>query len=90
MALVKSTGDYFHGKCGKDEGLRLFVIVKDFLIVLERVCKEVKYAPRTPTRPPKKDEMKMVQSPLPDARQRIFAAIKNRQMEDSSSEDDGP
>ncbi|KAJ6950375.1 formin-likey 2 domain-containing family protein [Populus alba x Populus x berolinensis] len=26
MALVKRTGDYFHGKAGKDEGLRLFVI----------------------------------------------------------------
>uniref|UniRef100_M1AVU2 Formin-like protein n=1 Tax=Solanum tuberosum TaxID=4113 RepID=M1AVU2_SOLTU len=33
MALVKSTGDYFHGNAGKDEGLRLFVIVHDFLNV---------------------------------------------------------
>ncbi|KAI9108490.1 hypothetical protein K1719_020681 [Acacia pycnantha] len=23
MALVRSTGDYFHGKAGKDEGLRV-------------------------------------------------------------------
>ena len=30
MSLVKSIGDYFHGKAGKDEGSRLFVIVRDF------------------------------------------------------------
>ncbi|CAN4104087.1 unnamed protein product [Withania somnifera] len=44
MALVKSTGDYFHGHAKRDEGLQLFVIV----------CKEVKNAPRklnsTPSR----------------------------------------
>ncbi|KAF2285844.1 hypothetical protein GH714_008387 [Hevea brasiliensis] len=38
MALVKSTGDYFHGNAGKDEGLRLFVIVRDFLIILDKFC----------------------------------------------------
>ncbi|CAI9773458.1 unnamed protein product [Fraxinus pennsylvanica] len=37
MALVKSTADYFHGNAGKDEGLRLFVIVRDFLIILEKL-----------------------------------------------------
>uniref|UniRef100_A0A7N0RD56 Formin-like protein n=1 Tax=Kalanchoe fedtschenkoi TaxID=63787 RepID=A0A7N0RD56_KALFE len=42
MALVKSTGDYFHGNAAKDEGLRLFVIVRDFLIMLDKVCSEVK------------------------------------------------
>ncbi|KAL9667715.1 hypothetical protein QQ045_002079 [Rhodiola kirilowii] len=42
MALVKSTGDYFHGNAAKDEGLRLFVIVRDFLIILDNVCNEVK------------------------------------------------
>ncbi|KAL0399283.1 UNVERIFIED_CONTAM: Formin-like protein 5 [Sesamum radiatum] len=50
MALVKSTADYFHGNSGKDEGLRLFVIVRDFLIILDKVCKEVKNAPRKPSR----------------------------------------
>jgi hypothetical protein len=44
MALVKSTADYFHGNAGKDEGLRLFLIVRDFLIILDKVCKEVKEA----------------------------------------------
>lgn len=44
MELVKSTGDYFHGNAGKDEGLRLFVIVRDFLIMLDKTCREVKDA----------------------------------------------
>lgn len=42
MALVKSTADYFHGNAGKDEGLRLFLIVRDFLIILDKVCQEVR------------------------------------------------
>ncbi|KAI4333797.1 hypothetical protein L6164_018559 [Bauhinia variegata] len=42
MALVKSTGDYFHGNSAKDEGLRLFIVVRDFLIMLDKVCRELK------------------------------------------------
>ncbi|XP_024977029.1 formin-like protein 5 [Cynara cardunculus var. scolymus] len=53
MALVKSTADYFHGNAGKDEGLRLFSVVRDFLIILEKVCKELQAAP---IKPPKKKE----------------------------------
>ncbi|KAJ1269761.1 hypothetical protein BS78_06G002000 [Paspalum vaginatum] len=43
-ALVRTTVDYFHGSTGKDEGLRLFVIVRDFLAMLDKVCREVKEA----------------------------------------------
>ncbi|XP_076910864.1 formin-like protein 5 [Bidens hawaiensis] len=53
MALVKSTVDYFHGNVGKDEGLRLFSVVRDFLIILEKVCKEIEAAPIKPLK--KKD-----------------------------------
>ncbi|KAI8007022.1 Rhamnogalacturonan I rhamnosyltransferase 1 [Camellia lanceoleosa] len=60
MALVKSTADYFHGKVGKDERLRLFVFVQDFLIMLDKVCREVKDASRKPNRTPNKDEGSMV------------------------------
>lgn len=42
MVLVKVMGDYFYGKVGKDEGLCLFVIVCDFLIILDKFCKEVR------------------------------------------------
>ncbi|EMS62230.1 Formin-like protein 18 [Triticum urartu] len=34
--MVRSTVDYFHGSKGKDEGLRLFVVVRDFLVILEK------------------------------------------------------
>ncbi|XP_022976403.1 LOW QUALITY PROTEIN: formin-like protein 5 [Cucurbita maxima] len=44
MEMVKSTGDYFHGNAGKDEGLRLFVIVRDFLIMIDKTCREIKDA----------------------------------------------
>ncbi|KAM0010920.1 putative formin, FH2 domain-containing protein [Helianthus debilis subsp. tardiflorus] len=56
MGLVKSTVDYFHGNSGKDEGLRLFSVVRDFLIILEKVCKEIQAAPIKPLK--KKDDQR--------------------------------
>ncbi|KAM1492025.1 formin-like protein 3 [Malus sylvestris] len=41
-ALVKSTADYFHGNAGRDEGIRLFAIVRDFLVILNKICTEVR------------------------------------------------
>ncbi|KAA8526929.1 hypothetical protein F0562_008842 [Nyssa sinensis] len=93
MALVKSTADYFHGNAGKDEGLRLFVTVRDFLIMLDKVCKEVKDAPRKPNRTQNKEGSTMPpssdprQSP-PDPRQWLFPAIRDRRVDYSSSDDD--
>ncbi|KAL8462625.1 hypothetical protein ACS0TY_033603 [Phlomoides rotata] len=83
MTLVKNTADYFHGNSGKDEGLRLFVIVRDFLIILDKVCKEVKSVPQKPTRtaaPPQT-------TPL-DPRHRLFPAIADRRIDTSSSDDE--
>lgn len=112
MAMVKSTGDYFHGNAGKDEGLRLFVIVRDFLIILDKVCREVRLAPKKSTMVQKKEapssdphpppttpsafDMRqppspdLRQSPSPDFHQRLFPAIKDRRMDSSSSDDEGP
>ncbi|PIM99188.1 Rho GTPase effector BNI1 [Handroanthus impetiginosus] len=90
MGLVKSTADYFHGNSGKDEGLRLFVIVRDFLIILDKVCKEVQSAPRKSIR--KEDRVATAtdqrQSGLMDLRQRLFPAITDRRMDTSSSEEE--
>lgn len=92
MALVKSTADYFHGKAGKDEGLRLFVIVRDFLIILEKVCREVRVS--KPLSIPRKEAPTVTDSPkahqaqLPDMRQRLFPAIADRRMDNSDSDDD--
>lgn len=40
--LVKKTADYFHGNAMKDEGIRLFTIVRDFLLILNKVCAEIR------------------------------------------------
>ncbi|XAR67492.1 hypothetical protein NMG60_11002266 [Bertholletia excelsa] len=92
MALVRSTIDYFHGNAGKDEGLRLFVIVRDFLIMLDKVCKEVKDAPRKHNRTPNKEGSTTQPSSEPSRRpnphQRLFPAIRDRRIDYSSSDED--
>lgn len=95
MALVKSTGDYFHGKAGKDEGLRLFVIVRDFLIILDKSCKEVREARGRPVRMARKQGSTASsssetprQTPSLDPRQKLFPAITERRMDQSSSDSD--
>ncbi|XP_011048274.1 PREDICTED: formin-like protein 5 [Populus euphratica] len=94
MALVKGTGDYFHGNAGKDEGLRLFVIVRDFLIILDKVCKEVREAQKRLAKTQKKEASTVSspsnqrQQPLADLRRRLFPAIAERRTEDSSSSSD--
>ncbi|GKV15724.1 hypothetical protein SLEP1_g26483 [Rubroshorea leprosula] len=93
MALVKSTGDYFHGNARRDEGLRLFTIVRDFLIILDKVCKEVREAPRKPTTAQKKEtphnpsppSKSRFAPPSPDPHQKLFPAIAERRMNNSAS-----
>lgn len=96
MALVKSTADYFHGNAGKDEGLRLFLIVRDFLIILDKVCKEVKdtsmksakasYKKETPSVPSSPDTHH--HSSTSDLHRRLFPAIAERRVDYYSSDDD--
>jgi hypothetical protein len=98
MAEVKNTADYFHGNAGKDEGLRLFVIVRDFLLMLDKVCKEVKVSTKTVAiKDPsswKKEPSSMSSSPdthqpsPSDMHRRLFPAIAERRIHDSSSDDD--
>ncbi|CAN6543523.1 unnamed protein product [Malus baccata var. baccata] len=102
MALVKSTGDYFHGNAGKDEGLRLFIIVRDFLIMPDKVFKEVRLAPKKSTKVQKKETPSsdprqpstmpsasdLRQPPSPDLHKRLFPAIQDRRMDNSSSDDE--
>ncbi|KAI5412760.1 Formin-like protein 3, variant 2 [Lathyrus oleraceus] len=91
---VKSTADYFQGNTGKEEGLRLFVIVRDFLVMLNKVCKEVQ-ASTTKTVAAKGSPTSKKEAPSssPDSNQRslsdmhriLFPAISERRIHDSSS-----
>ncbi|PKU77325.1 Formin-like protein 11 [Dendrobium catenatum] len=86
-SLVKLTTDYFHGNAGRDEGLRLFVTVRDFLEVLDKVCKEVRETQRKVMSTSRSKDNTILKS-MSEARQSIFPAIKDRRLEDFSSNDD--
>ncbi|MQM15286.1 hypothetical protein Taro_048226 [Colocasia esculenta] len=87
-SLVKSTTDFFHGNAGKDEGLRLFGIVRDFLGMLDKACEEVRNAQkRVPRTPGKRDAAKVPSLPKS---QKLLFPIRERQLDSSSSDEDSP
>ncbi|XP_042428715.1 formin-like protein 11 isoform X2 [Zingiber officinale] len=85
-SLVKKTIDFFHGNSAKDEGLRLFVIVRDFLLILEKACKEVRETPRKVKQPAPTRENSS-SSPVPSPKLLLFPVIKDRRVDGSSSSD---
>ncbi|KAE8783876.1 Formin-like protein 11 [Hordeum vulgare] len=89
-SMVKSTVDYFHGSTGKDEGLRLFVVVRDFLAMLDKVCKEVKEASKVAPKKTKTEVTLPSHTPksFQDPRRNLFPAIQDRRADSSSSSSD--
>lgn len=93
-SLVQSTVDYFHGNAGKDEGLHLFAVVRDFLAMVEKVVNEVKKSTTkttknmTSTASSAAQESQQPLSPTNSFQQRLFPAIKQQRRNDSSSSDD--
>ncbi|XP_078441385.1 formin-like protein 11 [Wolffia australiana] len=59
LGLARDVTEYFHGEMGKEDAnpLGIFVIVRDFLDMLDRVCKELRgsglgfYSPTRPSLP---------------------------------------
>jgi len=88
-SMVKSTVDYFHGSTGKDEGLRLFVVVRDFLTMLEKVCKELKEESKVAPKKTKTHQPPQTSHPsFNDPRRKLFPAIQDRRADSSSSSSD--
>lgn len=98
MDLVKSTGDYFYGRSGKDEGAHLFVIVRDFLVMVDKSCQDVKSSIKLPSRVHRRDAFSPSLSPSPsqelppesthEMQSRLFPAMTERQLDDESHSDD--
>ncbi|KAH0650993.1 hypothetical protein KY284_030905 [Solanum tuberosum] len=81
MSLIKSTGDYFHGNSGKDEGLCLFSVVSDFLIMLDKECTVVRNSKKIPVNTPRKGALtspsqESCPESLPDICKQLFPAIQ--------------
>ncbi|KAJ4814057.1 Formin-like protein [Rhynchospora pubera] len=88
--LVEDTAKSFYPSTKKDEGLRLFAVVRDFLLMWDKACKDVKEAASVrPARPKRVGSLgEGSGSAIPDPRQHLFPAIKNQRVDDSSSDEE--
>ncbi|CAI0460719.1 unnamed protein product, partial [Linum tenue] len=90
--LIQSAADYFHGKSGKEEGLRLFNIVRSFLTMLDKACREVKETrvsmKKENTSEASSSVLQQQQVENKNHHNRLFPAIAERRNNESSSSDD--
>ncbi|KAL5583543.1 hypothetical protein UlMin_015985 [Ulmus minor] len=86
LSQMKEITAYFHGNSGKEEAhpFRIFMVVRDFLSILDQVCKEVgKINERSTVGLGRQFPMATTPMPIP-----VFPGLDGRQHNGSSSSDD--
>ncbi|KAF3321846.1 formin-like protein 11 isoform X1 [Carex littledalei] len=92
--LVEDTAKSFYPSTKKDEGLRLFVVVRDFLWMWDKACKDVKEAAAEAARSTRPKRVGSLGegsgSMVRDPRQHLIPAIKSQRVgvDDSSSDEE--
>ncbi|KAL6888703.1 hypothetical protein ACP4OV_009729 [Aristida adscensionis] len=84
-SLVKKTIRYFHGNDAKDDGFRLFVVVRDFLLMLDKACKEVGASQKKSSTKSQSNDNSTSQSNTPQDQQ--FPAVFDTHLDSSDSND---
>ncbi|KAL6629871.1 hypothetical protein ACP70R_029636 [Stipagrostis hirtigluma subsp. patula] len=83
-SLVKKTIRYFHGNDAKDDGFRLFVIVRDFLVMLDKACKEVGASQKKGSN---KSQSNGNSTSQPNLQEQQFPAVLDDHLDSSDSND---
>ncbi|RWW56052.1 hypothetical protein BHE74_00037257 [Ensete ventricosum] len=86
LSLVKETTEYFHGDSAKEEAhpFRIFTVVRDFLAVLDKVCREVSKINERTTVTSARHLPVPVNPTLPPAFSRLHA-LRHESSDDGSS-----